>query len=223
MFPGAPSTHPARMNIYEVENEINMGRKGMERELPLAWILLSLITVIMATSGCLSLFEKDDDPDINRAERLNQSFPEIITVEGELNDEGLIEMVFLYVGLYGDDGVVMMDIVIHVVATPNGGTSISRSLIFDPNAIDPRESEYTVDEIHDPLDQWNPEGTPASFIFGEDATLRININLTLSTTALPPDSTLEISILFTISGHETYDHYRTPASYPSEGTLTLED
>jgi hypothetical protein len=147
----------------------------------------------------------------------------IILAEGAVNDEGMMEMVHLFVDLYGAKGVDMRDVALHIIATPNGGTKVSQPLIFDSNIIDPEETTYTIDEVADPLDQWDPEGTPAIFILGERSRLKININLTRSATALVPDSTLEIFIQVTTSGYQSYDYFRTPASYPVQGIVTLED
>jgi hypothetical protein len=201
---------------------MNMGRKGIELKRSISIFMLSLIAIMMITSGCLYLFEDDDDNDHDHP-RLVESAPVIKIVEGHLNDKGMIDMVYLYVDLYGNRGVNMMDVIIHLIATPKGGANVSQDLIFDPTATNPGATVFTVDEIIDPNGQWDPLGTPASYVLGERARLLLNINLTLSATALPPDSELQIFIQVTSSGKLSYDYCRTPEIYPSEGVVILED
>jgi hypothetical protein len=117
----------------------------------------------------------------------------------------------------------MRKVIVHIIATPNGGNAVSQPLIFDETQANPGATWFTVDGILDPNGQWDPAGTPASYLLGKEARLRVNIDLGLSTTALGPDSVLEIFMQVTTSGHQTYDYYRTPSSYPTGGIVLLED
>ena len=189
----------------------------------IALILVAAIAAAVIIGTAEDLEERAESAG-QSAERLVEASPVIKIAEGDLSTSPTtVSFVYLYLDLYGNEGVQMTDVVIHMLATPNGGTAVSQSLIFDPTATNPGATVYTVDEIIDPNGQWDPTGTPASYILGERARLRVNVDLGLSTSALGPDSALEIFIQVTSSGHQSYDYYRTPASYPSGGILLLED
>ena len=184
----------------------------------LSVIILGVSLII--TTGCLGLFENDNDDDDD--DNLIPDHPQIVTVEGIVDDEGNISLVLIDVDLYGDQGVDMRNIVMHIIATPSNGPAESCDLIYGPaGSID--DENYGVRELFDPNNTWNPEGTPASYIFGKECLLELQVNLTASAVPLPPDSTLEIVLAVTISGHDTYDHFRTPTAYPATGTVRLED
>ncbi|MBN1540258.1 MAG: hypothetical protein JW939_08955 [Candidatus Thermoplasmatota archaeon] len=187
----------------------------------IALILVAAIAAAVIIGTAEDLEERAESAS-ESAQKLVESSPTIIIAEGELSASNTISVVHLYVNLYGSEGVDMRDVVIHILATPSGGTAVSGDVTLDTVGSADADS-FTVDEIHDPLGSWDPTGTPASYILSQRAQLRIEINLGLAATALPPDSTLEFTIDVTTSGHETYDFYRTPASYPAGGVVSLED
>jgi hypothetical protein len=192
----------------------------------IVFIALILVAAIAAAViiGTAEKLEEDAENAATAAGNLVEASPVIKIAEGDLSTSPTtVSFVYLHLDLYGNKGVDMRDVVIHIIATPNGGTAVSQPLIFDPTATNPGATVFTVDEIIDPNGQWDPTGTPALFILGERARLRVNIDLGLSTTALGPDSTLEIFIQVTSSGYQSYDYMRTPASYPTGGIVLMEN
>jgi len=190
----------------------------------IVFIALILVAAIAAAViiGTAENLEERAESTATAADKLVRSSPTIIIAEGDVSASNTIGTVYLYVNLYGSEGVDMRDVVIHVLATPSGGTGASADLTLTTVG-SANNQFFTVTEIIDPLGSWDPTGTPASYILSQRAQLKITIDLGLAVTALPPDSTLAFTIDVTTSGHETYDFYRTPASYPTGGIVSLED
>jgi len=187
----------------------------------IALILVAAIAAAVIIGTAENLEEKAESAS-NSAEKLVESTPTIIIAEGDITASNTISTVYLYITLYGSEGVDMRDVVIHILATPSGGNGVSNDLILTTVGT-PNNQYFTAQKIIDPLGSWDPTGTPASYILSQRAQLKLTIDLGLAVTALPPDSTLEFTISVTTSGHETYDYYRTPASYPTGGIVALED
>jgi flagellin FlaB len=189
----------------------------------IALILVAAIAAAVIIGTAEDLEERAESAG-QSAESLVEASPVIKIAEGDLmTSPATVSRIYLHIDLYGNDGVRMDDVIIHIIATPQGGNAVSESLELDPTGTNPGATTYIVDEIHDPLNQWDPTGTPASYILGERARLKVIIDLGLSTTALGPDSSLEIFMQVTTSGHQSYDYYKTPSSYPTGGVLLLED
>ncbi|MGA1820471.1 MAG: archaellin/type IV pilin N-terminal domain-containing protein [Thermoplasmatota archaeon] len=187
----------------------------------IALILVAAIAAAVIIGTAEDLEEKAESAS-ESAQRLVESTPTIIIAEGDITASNTISTVYLYVTLYGSEGVDMRDVIIHVLATPSGGSATSADLTLDTVGTADDEN-FIVTWFYDPLGAWDPTGTPASYILSQRAQLKLEINLGLAATALPPDSALEFTISVTTSGHETYDYYRTPASYPTGGLVSLED
>ncbi|MGA1848907.1 MAG: archaellin/type IV pilin N-terminal domain-containing protein [Thermoplasmatota archaeon] len=187
----------------------------------IALILVAAIAAAVIIGTAEDLEERAEDAGTS-AENLVQATPQITIAEGTMNAAGLISTVVLNIDLYGTEGVNMQDVVIHVRATPNGGNAVSNDLTMDWTIAGGGATTFDVDEILDPNNQWNPAGTPATFILGQRAQLKITLDLSLCATPLPPDSVLELNMHVLTSGHTTYDLMRTPASYPTGGVVPFE-
>jgi archaellin len=157
------------------------------------------------------------------AQKLVSSTPHITIAEGGVS-ANTINMIYLYIDLYGSDAVDMRTVVLHILATPNGGNAASDDLIFNSVLSTQSTSEcYGTEEIVDFNGQYNPNSNPATYLLGERARLKLTINLGITTgNPLPPDSSIEIWVHTTSSGHQTYDYYETPSEYPSGGVVKLE-
>jgi len=192
----------------------------------IALILVAAIAAAVIISTAESLEEKAEAAK-NDAERLVRSSPMIMIAEGTVDaTTGNIDQVDIYIDLYGSEGVDMRDVVLHVVATPSSGNAISDDLTFNTNTPGQATSAFFgTSVILDPLGQFNPSGTPPTFILGERARLKLTIDLSSSgiNVPLPEASSLEIYTHVTTSGHERYDFYRTPSAFPSGGVVTLEE
>ncbi len=158
------------------------------------------------------------------AQKLVSSTPQIKIAEGTVTSgTSTIGSIDIYLDLYGSDAVDMRNVVLHVLVIPNGGTGDSVDLSYNPVPNPTGTSQYYgTTEIIDPNNQYNPNGNPALYLLGERARLKVNINLALSASSLPPDSSIEIWVHTTTSGHQTYDYYETPSEYPSGGVVKLE-
>lgn len=191
----------------------------------IALILVAAIAAAVIIGTAENLEERAEDAG-ESAENLVEATPVINIAEGDIDSAtGTIETVYFYIDLYGNDGVDMRDVVLHIITTPSGGTAESDDLILDDNDVSSADDEnYAVIPIVDPLQSWDPTGSPASFILSERARLRIEVDLDLADLSpLPPDSTLEVYMKVTTSGHQTYDHMKSPSSYPQGGIVVLED
>jgi hypothetical protein len=192
----------------------------------IVFIALILVAAIAAAViiGTAEELEERAETVGDDAEKLVRSSPEIIIAEGELSASNTVSDIYLHINLYGSEGIDMRDLVIHVLVIPSGGNGVSEDLTLDPTpGASPAAKTYVVEEIYDPLSSWDPIGTPSSYILSQRAQLKIQIDLGLSLTALPPDSVIEITFDVTSSGHESYEKLRTPASYPAGGILSLDD
>lgn len=147
---------------------------------------------------------------------------QIIFAYGMVNN-GVIDEVYLYIDLYGSEGIDMRDLFMIVIATPATGNAISEDLKYhDSEPTEPDPLYYGTDIVIDPLSLYNPAGTPPSYILGERATLKLTIDLDESLTTLGPGSELEIKTIVTESSHLPYDHFRTPSAYPLGGVVKLD-
>jgi flagellin FlaB len=146
----------------------------------------------------------------------------IVYAEGDVNN-GVIDTVYLYVDLYGSEGIDMRDVVLHVVATPSSGNAVSHDLKFNDGTPNNAGSDnFGTDVVNDPLQLYNPAGTPPTYILGKKAMLKLEIDLSAgSLTTLSPNSMLEIQTFVAESGHTPYDQYRTPSAYPLGGVVKL--
>jgi hypothetical protein len=202
-----------------------MGRKGTG---PISLFTVGVFTLLIVLNAgfvvgyVVMTHEEDDDDHDHEEEHTVRSSIELITAEGEIGIQGNITKIHLYVNLYGSEGVDMRDVVLHIACDPNGGPSIMEHFLLE-TWDDPEEFGFTVEEIQDPLGAWDPEGTPASFVLSQRAQLKLTIDLEEDLVELPPDSTVEITVDHTSTGHETYDYLRTPSAYPSMGSVMLED
>lgn len=192
-------------------------------------IIIIIMTLFILSTGCLGSrgddLEERPENHGDEGERLVEPTPIITIAEGEINSEtGRIDMVILYIDLYGNEGVDMGDVALNIIAKPSGGNARSQDLNLDPaNVRTPTANTYACEEVDDPLAGWEPTGSPASFILAERSKLKITIDLNISVVELPPDSSFEVYLTVTTSGHKTYDYYKTPSSYPVEGVILLED
>lgn len=199
-----------------------MGRKVSLNMVPRILAIIALGVSLIATAGCLGGSDNDDHHHHHTLQYPIGPIPQILVAKGLIDDEGNISVIFLDVELYGDDGIEMRDVVVYIRATPSDGPAECCDLIYGPvGSID--DENYGVRELFDPNNTWNPEGTPASYILGKDCLLELEVNLTASAVPLPPNSTLDILIHVTATGHQTYDLFRTPTAYPATGTVWLED
>lgn len=148
---------------------------------------------------------------------------QIIYAEGDVNN-GVIDTVYLYIDLYGSEGIDMRDLFMHVVATPSTGNAMSTDLLYNLGGpTTATGAYYGTDVVLDPLTLYNPAGTPPTYILGERATLKLTIDLDGGTlTTLSPGSELEFKTIVTESSHLPYDHFRTPSAYPLGGVVMLD-
>ncbi|MFW3145469.1 MAG: archaellin/type IV pilin N-terminal domain-containing protein [Thermoplasmatota archaeon] len=188
----------------------------------IALILVAAIAAAVIIGTAEDLEERAESAG-ESAERLVEATPVINIAEGSVTS-GAVTAVDLYIDLYGNDAVDMRDVVLHILATPNAGTPVVGDLSLDPTSTTTTTAtNYAVTEILDPNAQWEPTGSPATFLLGERARLKITIDLSTAATTLPPDSIFQVFMKVTTSGHQTYDYLRTPSSYPSSGIVLLED
>lgn len=147
----------------------------------------------------------------------------IMYAEGEV-DTGVIDTIYLYVSIYGSEGMDMRDLTLHIAATPASGNAVSHDLTYDD--ADPTSADgdnFGVDVVNDPLNIYQPGGTPPSYILGRKATLKLEIALDAGTlTTLGPNSEFEVTTFQAESSNTPYDHFRTPSAYPSGGIVKLE-
>jgi archaellin len=188
----------------------------------IALILVAAIAAAVIISTAEELEEQGEKVS-DDAQKLVSSTPQIKIAEGTVSS-GSVSSVDLYIDLYGSDAVDMRNVVLHILATPNGGTADSVDLTYNVgNPTSATSAFYGTTEVVDPNNQYNPTGNPATYLLGERVRLRLTVNLALSVVSLPPDSPLEIWVHTTTSGHQTYDYYETPAEYPSGGVVKLEN
>jgi archaellin len=155
------------------------------------------------------------------AEKMVRSSPMIMIAEGTVTS-GNIDTVYLYIDLYGSEGVDMRNVVLHLVASPSSGNAKSADLTY--NTVTPGTADsdnYGTEMIVDPLTQYDPTATPPRYILGDRARLKLTVTLTQSLATLPPDSTLEIWTHATTTANPRYDYFRTPSAYPNGGIVSL--
>jgi len=202
-----------------------MGRKMRGPDLLLTISIFSILIIINSTFviGYVVLNKEDDDdnPHQHTHPRV-RSMPEVIIAEGEIGMGGNISVIHLYIQLYGNNGIDMRDVVIHVICISSDSHSSSTDFLLEV-VDDPGDPGFIVEEVYDPLGAWDPEGTPSSFILGQRAQLKLTFNIEEDLVTLPPDSIIEITFDVTSTGFETIEILRTPSSYPSAGTIKLED
>lgn len=188
----------------------------------IALILVAAIAAAVIISTAEELEEQAEDAGEN-AQDLVEATPVIMIAEGELN-AGNIETLYLYIDLYGSNGVDMNDVVLHLLVTPNGGTALSTDLKYNLADTTAATFEYYgTEEVIDRNSQYEPnDPTNPTYILGESARLKLTVDLAACLVGLPEASVLEIWIHTTTSGHQTYDLFRTPSSYPTGGIVALE-
>jgi len=188
----------------------------------IALILVAAIAAAVIIGTAEELEERAEDVS-DDTQNMIRSPMMIIYAEGDVNT-GVIDTVYLYVELYGSEGLDMRDIVLHVVATPASGSAVSTDLTYDED--DPTSADidnFGVDIVNDPLSTYRPQDTPPSFIMGKKTTLKLEIDLGAGSLAtLGPNSVLEITTIQSQSSNTPYDHFRTPTSYPNSGIVKLE-
>jgi len=140
----------------------------------------------------------------------------IKTVEG-LITAGAVDTVWLYIALYGGAlDLDMNEVVVHVIATPNGGTAASEDLTF--NTVTPGTavagSNYGAVEVVDPLGAF-PD------VLDQQSILKIEIKLGAPSTlpTLGPDSDLDIKLMQAVGGPTAVEELSTPAGYPTGGGI----
>ena len=187
----------------------------------IALILVAAIAAAVIIKTAEELEEQGEKVS-DDASQLVSSTPQIKIAEGTVS-AGSVNSIDLYIDLYGSDAVDMRNVVLHLLATPNGGTADSVDISFNlGNPTSATTTFFGTVEVIDPNNQYNPTGNPATYLLGERARLKLTVNLALSLVTLPPDSSLEIWMHTTTSGHQTYDYYETPAEYPSGGVVKME-
>jgi len=154
------------------------------------------------------------------AQKLVSSTPQIKIAEGTVN-AGAVTALSLYIDLYGSDAVDMRNVVLHILVTPNGGVASSTDLGYNTgNPTGTTSTNYGTTPIIWSTIQYNPSN--GRYLLGEQARFKLTVDLSISLTSLAPDSSIEIWVHTTTSGHQTYDYYETPAEYPSGGVVKLE-
>lgn len=189
----------------------------------IALILVAAIAAAVIIGTAEDLEERGQEA-AGDAKNVVKQTPRILRAEGEVATSGNIDNVDIYLDYIGSKGVDMRNVVLHVVATPNGGTAARVDLTQNLNpTTTATATTFGTTEIVDPLNQWDPTGTPPRYILGETTQLRVRISLSSAATVLPPDSFLRIEITTTDSGGRTIDEWETPSAYPSGGWVLLED
>ena len=202
-----------------------MGREGTG---PISLLTVGVFTLLIVLNAgfvvgyVIMTGDEDDKDDDNGAERLVPSVPEMIIAEGEIGIRGEISLIHLYIQLYGNEGIDMRDVVVKMNCIPSDGDPIVQMFLLQLQDT-PRGPGFTVEDVHDPLGTWDPEGTPASFVLSQRAQLKLTFDLEKDLVALPPDSRIEILIQVTTTGFEIIEEFLTPTAYPSSGTVRLED
>ncbi|MGA1821309.1 MAG: hypothetical protein ACMUIG_02135 [Thermoplasmatota archaeon] len=187
----------------------------------IALILVAAIAAAVIIGTAEDLEEQAEDVSDDTSKMIRGPV-QIVYAEGMVNN-GVIDEVYLYVDLYGSEGIDMRDLLLHVIATPTTGNADSEDLKYnDGDPTEPDPLFYGTDVVIDPLLLYNPAGTPPTYILGERAILKLTIDLDESLTTLGPGSELEIKTLLSESSHKPYDHYRTPSAYPLGGIVMLE-
>jgi archaeal flagellin FlaB len=208
-----------------------MKRLGTKREIGaigigtliifIALILVAAIASAVIIKTAEELEERAQESG-QQAEEMVRNTPWITYAEGTVTS-GNINTVDIYMKLYGSEGVDMRDVLIHLVATPQGGTSSSADLILDSGSVTTADDDnFACVQVLDAQNTWDPTGTPARFLMGERTLLKITINLNSAVVNLPPSSTMEIWTTVTNSGHVRYDAFSTPSAYPIGGIVTLQ-
>ncbi|OYT46388.1 hypothetical protein B6U90_01175 [Thermoplasmatales archaeon ex4484_6] len=189
----------------------------------IALILVAAIAAAVIIGTAEDLEERGQEA-AGDAKNVVKQTPRILRAEGEVATSGNIDNVDIYLDYIGSEGVDMRNVVLHVIATPNGGTAARADLTQNLNpTTTATATTFGTTEIADPLNHWDPAGTPPRYILGETTQLRVRISLSSAATVLPPDSSLRIEITTTDSGGRTIDEWETPSAYPSGGWVLLED
>jgi flagellin FlaB len=140
----------------------------------------------------------------------------IKTIEGQVT-AGAVDAVYMYIALYGGaQDLDMNEVVIHIIASPKGGTPASEDVTY--NAVAPGTAvagtNYGATAVVDPLGAF-PD------TLDQQSILKIEILFggLSSLPTLPPDSDLEIKIMQAIGGPTATEELSTPAGYPTTGGI----
>ena len=143
----------------------------------------------------------------------------IKTVEGitDATTGTTVVEIYIYIALYGGArDLDMGEVVVHMIASPKGGTAQSEDLTIGlaPAYAASAGSYYGTDEVVNPLGSW-----PTTL--DQQSILKLTIILGAPSTlpALPPDSTVEIKIMQAIGGPTTVEELSTPAGYPGVSSI----
>ncbi|OYT47582.1 hypothetical protein B6U83_04770 [Thermoplasmatales archaeon ex4484_36] len=179
----------------------------------IALILVAAIAAVVIITTAEELENKGRQSK-ETAKKMTASGIRVDFAEGRVTS-GEIDYVYLYISLYGMEAIDMRDVVLHVVTTPRGGTASSQDLTFNEGSIaSPSTTNYGTVEVNDPNDEF-------PYLLGERTTLKLVIDLSTASNlnTLPQSSSIEVRFLISAVGHETYDLYYTPSSYPANGGI----
>ncbi len=156
------------------------------------------------------------------AQKMVRASPMIVIAEGNVLNQATIDKLYLYIDLYGSEGIDMRDLIVHIVANPPTGNGKSADLTFNTaSPLSATAAFFGTKMILDPLTQYDPTATPPRYILGDRARLMLTVDLTLALVNLPPASSLDIHSQVTTAGSERYDFFRTPSAYPNGGIVLL--
>lgn len=193
----------------------------------IVFIALILVAAIAAAViiGTAEDLEERGEQAAGEARDVVRQTPRTIRAEGEVNAASQIQDLEVYIDYIGSEGVNMENVVVHVVATQQGGQGDRADLTMNEGQIDVATADFFgIEEIADPLDHFDPQDNPPRYILGETTQLKLLIDLSLCAVTLPPDSTLRIEITTTDSGGRTISIWETPTAYPQQGGwVILED
>ncbi len=183
----------------------------------IALILVAAIAAAVIIGTAEDLEERGEEAAEDAKDVVKQT-PRMIRAEGEVNAANQIQEVEIYIDYIGSEGVNMQNVVMHVLATQQGGQGAKADLIFnDQDEETATASNYGIIPIADPLDTYDPDDNPPRFILGETTQLKLIVDLSLAAVTLPPDSDLRVELTTTDSGGRTTSVWETPSSYPQNG------
>jgi archaellin len=190
----------------------------------IALILVAAIAAAVIIGTAEDLEERGEEAAEDARDVVKQT-PRMIRAEGQVNAASQIQTIEVYIDYIGSEGVDMSNVVVHVLATQQGGQGAKADLTLDEGAPDTADDDnYGIEEVADPLDHYDPDDNPPRFILGETTQLKLIIDLSLCAVTLPPDSDLRIEITTTDSGGRSISVWETPSAYPQQnGWVILQD
>lgn len=187
----------------------------------IALILVAAIAAAVIIGTAEDLEERSQQAG-DDAQTMVQQVPRIVRAEGQVDASGDIDEVYIYLDYIGSDGVDMNNIVLHVLSSPNNGLSESADLTMNTGQLTiPTSNLFAVEVVIDPLGNFVPTASPPRYIIGEGTMLKLTVDLSLATSALPPDSDLRVEITTSDSGSKTIDVWETPAAYEQAGSIMM--